>query len=228
MPMARVDIYLIDLDEESTDLDRLDRLLSREERDRAWRFRREQDRRRYIVRRGRLRELLASYLDCAPACVRVSSTLFGKPFVDGCDLEFNISRSHNVALYAIARGMAVGCDIERRDPHFAADRIAEQFFSPGEVRALRALPPAQQVEGFFNCWTRKEAFVKARGCGLSLALDRFDVSLVPDKPATLLRGGAGWSVRSFEPMPGYQAAVVANGASCRLKLCSPSGLPHDA
>ena len=216
MAAVTADAYLIDMGEASQDQERLDRLLSREERDRARRFHLERDRRRYVVRRGRLRELLARYLDCAPAQVRVSSTAYGKPFVAGSDLEFNLSRSCNMALYVVARGAVVGCDIERRDMSFAVEQTAEQFFSREEVRELRSLPSARRVEGFFNCWTRKEAFVKARGGGLSLPLDGFDVSLAPGRPAALLRGGDGWSVCSFEPAPGYQAAMVARGTSCRL------------
>ncbi len=91
-----------------------------------------------------------------------------------------------------------------------------------EIRALRALAPGEQTQAFFNCWTRKEAYIKARGYGLSLALDSFDVSLCPDEKATLLRGCAGWSVESFEPAPGFQAAVVAPGADWRVRFAGPA------
>src|SRR5262249_14947061 len=143
-----------------------------------------------------------------------------KPSVADAGLCFNLSKSHALALYAVTHERAIGCDVERRDARFAADHIAERFFSAAETRALRALAPARQTEGLFNCWTRKEAYVKARGDGLRLALDGFDVSLAPGEPAALLRGCDGWSVASFEPAPGYQAAVVAADAECRLNLCA--------
>ena len=119
---------------------------------------------------------------------------------------------------ALAEGREVGCDIERFDPRFAAERIPERFFSTREVRALHALPTALQTEAFFLCWTRKEAYVKARGRGLSIPLDSFDVSLTPGVPATLLRGCEGWSVAAFEPVPDHPAAVVAEGADWRMRL----------
>ena len=217
--MAAVDVHWIDLDEPGAGIGAFYDLLDDAERARAARFRFGRDRRRYIVRHGRLRELLGAYLDCAPSSVRLRRDRFGKPSVAAADLRFNVSKSHGLALYAVSRDREVGCDIERRDAGFAADHIAEQFFSTLESHTLRALAPERQTEAFFNCWTRKEAYVKARGDGLTVALDGFDVSLAPGEPAALLRGCDGWSVASFEPASGFQAAVVAAGADCHLNLC---------
>jgi 4'-phosphopantetheinyl transferase len=213
-----IDVYTFRMDEHTRELDRFSETMSRDERERAERFRTDRDRRRYIVRRGILRELLAHYLDCPPARVRFSCNEQGKPAVRAGNLRFNLAHSHGLVLFAIGRGREIGCDIEWRDCRFVAGLVPERFFSPFEVRTLRALAPARQTEGFFNCWTRKEAYVKALGVGLSCRLRSFDVSLAPDEPAALLNGCDGWSVQSFEPAPRYQAAIVAQGADWRLNL----------
>jgi 4'-phosphopantetheinyl transferase len=220
-PRPTLDVYWTELDGERAAFDRFAGVLSEAERARAARFHFERDRRRYVVRRGTLRALLSRRLGCAAAAIRLSCNPFGKPFVDGSTVKFNVSHSHRMALYVIAHGLEVGCDIEWRDPGYACEPIAERFFSPGELCRWRSVAPAWRTEAFFNGWTRKEAYLKARGHGLSVALDSFEVSLVPGEPACLLRGCAGWSVQSFEPVPGYQAAVVAEGASWRLNLWPP-------
>jgi 4'-phosphopantetheinyl transferase len=163
-----------------------------------------------------LRELLSRYLNCAPSLIRFSKNAFGKPSLTAGELRFNLSHSNGMVLYVIGRGKEVGCDIEHCDPQLASEEIAERFFSPSEVASLRSVAPAERNRSFFNCWTRKEAYVKARGCGLSLPLDSFDVSLVPGEAAALLRGCDGWSVESFEPARDYHAAVVAEGTDWRL------------
>jgi 4'-phosphopantetheinyl transferase len=215
-----IDVYWFDLDEAGADAGRFYDLLDPSERARAAQFRVERDRRRYVVRRGRLRLLLAGYLGRPAAALALTVNRFGKPALAAGALRFNLSHSCGLALYSIAHGIEVGCDLERRDPSLAGADIAERFFSRREVRALSALAPARRTAAFFNCWTRKEAYLKARGWGLSLPLDAFDVSLAPDEPAALLGGCDGWSVAAFEPAPGYHAAVVAEGAAWRLAFCS--------
>jgi 4'-phosphopantetheinyl transferase len=113
-----------------------------------------------------------------------------------------------VVLYVFARGCEIGCDIEWRRPGLAREEVAERFFSDRELQSLRAVPHNRWVEAFFNCWTRKEAFIKALGFGVSYPLKSFDVSLVPGEPPALLRGPLGWSLRSFEPLDGLQAAIA--------------------
>lgn len=218
MPEVIVDTYCVNVDTSEIDVDRYGAILSAEERGRAGQFCFERDRRRYVARRGILREFIELYLDCDPAGVAFVHNAYGKPAVAQGDLRFNLSHSHGMALYAFCRGADVGCDIERRDPKFAAEQIPERFFSPDEVRALRSLPLNEQTEAFFNCWTRKEAYIKAVGRGLSIALDSFDVSLAPTEPAALRRGCEGWSVQSFEPLAGFQAAIVAQGTNWRLNF----------
>lgn len=178
-------------------------LLSSEERERAARFRFDRDRNRFIVCRGTLRQRLG-----LKSHVRLIQGLFGKPMLAGSDIRFNVSHSHDMGMIAITRGREVGCDIERVDPSFADENIPERFFSPREVRALRALPAADQCDAFFRCWTRKEAYIKACGLGMSLTLDSFDVTLEPDRPAALLRGEDGWSLKAADAPKGYAAAIA--------------------
>ncbi|MGA7266041.1 MAG: 4'-phosphopantetheinyl transferase superfamily protein [Stellaceae bacterium] len=215
-----IEIVWIDMDREDASLGHFFDTLDDEERARARRYCFARDRLRFIVRRGRLRELLARRLECAPSRIRFCRNFFGKPSIDASNVRFSLSHSHSIALYAITEGLEVGCDIERLDPHLPTDQIAERFFAPLEVRMLQSLAPALQVQGFFNCWTRKEAYVKARGDGLSLPLDGFVVSLAPGEPAALLHGCDGWSVESFETVPDYHAAVVAENAGWRLDLAA--------
>lgn len=215
---SAIDVYTFRMDEHADEVARFLETLSRDERDRAQRFRTERDRRRYIVRRGLLRELLSHYLDRPPERIRVTCSPEGKPGLRGGDLRFNLSHSHGLVVYAIARGREVGCDIEWRDCRFVAGLVPEKFFSSLEMRMLRELTADKRTEGFFNCWTRKEAYIKARGVGSSFPLRSFDASLAPDEPAALLNGCDGWSVQSFEPAPRYQAAIAAEGMDWRLNV----------
>ena len=197
----------------------LDALLSGDERDRAARFHFERDRRRFTVARGGLRALLGAYLGAPAAAIAFDYGSHGKPRLAGAltagDLRFNVSHSAGVALYAVARGREVGVDVEGHREDFATAEIAERFFSPAERQALAALPPDRRCEAFFACWARKEAYIKARGLGLSLALDAFDVSLAPGEPAALLATRDDpaerdrWSVRALDPGPGLAGAIAA-------------------
>ena len=200
-----------DLDALAPRLDDLVRHLSRAELAHADRFRATRDRDRYIARNGWLREQLATRL-CRPAGkIAFAHNAYGKPFLIGAAIGFSLSQSDGVALLACGPTAAIGCDIEWRSSHFDLTATAERFFSRAERAALASLPPAHRLAGFYNAWTRKEAYAKALGCGLSLPLDAFDVELDPRRPARLLRGCKGWSVASFAPFPGFQAAVVAAG-----------------
>lgn len=187
---------------------RLAALLSPTEVDRARRYRRVDDRRRYIVRRGRLRELCGLRLGQAARQIGLTQDDYGKPYIEGAALRFNLSFSGDLALVVLTDGREVGCDIEWRRPGLASRRVAESLFSAREAQALGNLPTAQFVRAFFACWTRKEALVKGLGLGLSLPLKEFDVSVVPDCPAPHLDGAPGWSLRAFEPTPGLHAAIA--------------------
>lgn len=207
--MTGVDLYCHSLEPAAGRLEVLSALLSAEERDRAARFHFDKHRRYFTAARGILRELLGTYLGKPPSAIEFSYNPYGKPAVEG--IYFNLSHSDNRALYAVSRAREVGVDIERINPSFADEQIPEQYFSPAEVKVLRALPKERQIEAFFNCWTRKEAYVKARGLGLSLDLQSFDVTLVPGEPAAFLRGAGEWSIEAPEIAPGFAAAIVASG-----------------
>jgi 4'-phosphopantetheinyl transferase len=188
-------------------------MLDSEERRRAAVFRHAADSRRFIVRRGRLRELLGTRLGCAPAEVTVSRNAYGKPFVAGAAFGFSLSHSLDRAMIVFAPGAEIGCDIEWRRPSLATQQVAERFFSRLEVERLAAVGPGQWIEAFFNCWTRKEALIKAFGQGLSYPLKAFDVSLAPGEPAVLLRGPPGWALYAGQSRAGLHAAVALSEAA---------------
>lgn len=215
--VQRIDISWHDLDVEAGRAAQHWTQLGGEERVRAAAFHSARDRWRYVARHGLLRRLLALRLGCAPDRLRFVVNEFGKPTLAGGDLHFSLSHSRGLALIAIAEG-EVGCDIEKRDPAFACAATAAQFFAPAERQRLASLRPGDYCEGFFNGWTRKEAFLKALGCGLSRPLDSFEVSLAPGEPAQLLAGCDGWSVQSFAPRPLFHAAVVARGSDWQLSF----------
>jgi 4'-phosphopantetheinyl transferase len=204
-------VALFDLDLSGADLEGCFALLDQAERERAERFRYPRDRSRFVARRGQLRAHLACELGVAPYDLRIVVDEHGKPALpDDPDLAFNLSHSNGLALCATIRGSAIGCDIEWRNPELACPNVAQRLFAPDEYAALTALPPGEWVTGFFNCWTRKEAYVKALGLGLSYPLDAFAVSLAPGEPACFDRVEPGWTLVSFEPAPGFQAALVTS------------------
>jgi len=196
-------------------------VLGPDERARAERFHFDRDRVRFVFRRAWLKILLARYLAADVANVRITHGRYGKPALtpsfDGADLRFNLSHSNGMVVVAIAHGREVGLDVEYIRPEVEVDAIARRIFSRREAAALAALPAADRVAAFFACWTRKEAFVKATGEGLSRPLAGFDVSLAPGEPAELLGIGENpgdalrWSLRALHPGTGYCAALAAEG-----------------
>jgi 4'-phosphopantetheinyl transferase len=222
LPPDEVHVWRASLDRP---LSGLDALLSADERARADRFRFDRDRSRFVAARGLLRELLARYTGVAPARLTFRYGAFEKPFLDGPGPWFNVSHSGPLALFAVGARAELGIDVERFDPEFVAGRIPEHFFSAAEVRALRSLPVDEQARAFLTCWTRKEAFIKARGDGLSLALDSFDVTLEPGRPAALLRTAwsasepAEWSVVDLsDPAGEYAAALASRDRGWQVRL----------
>lgn len=204
-----VGIWLFALDLPDTAIDSLHGLLDAAEQARAAQFRLDRDRRRFIARRGQLRRLLAIYLDRPPRDLAFECNAFGKPALrGGGSLTFNLSSSGGIGLCVVARGIEVGCDIERRDAALADPAVADRLFAPAERRALAALPAEEWMDGFFNCWTRKEAFVKALGTGLSYPLHDFTVSVKPGAPAVVLEPARGWWLHAFAPTAGYHAAIA--------------------
>jgi 4'-phosphopantetheinyl transferase len=210
------------LDCEELGLDRFDETLAPEEKARANRFVFRQDRNRYVAARGALRELLGRYLNRPPAAIEFDYTTKGKPSLRAAlnerSIQFNVSHSRGLALLAFALGRNLGIDVEFIRPEFPADEIAQRYFSPKEVLELRTLPPSLRAEGFYLCWTRKEAYIKATGEGLHVPLESFNVSLTPGRPERLESTDSGrWSMRSLYPDPLYAGALVAEGQHCRLR-----------
>jgi len=196
----------------------LARHLSGDEAARAARFVFEKDRTAYRIGRGRLREILGAATGQAPEALRFAYGGHGKPSLPGGP-EFNLSHSDGLACLAIAdRGL--GADIEAHRE--IEDGVAERFFSPTEYAALSALPPGEWTPGFFRCWTRKEAVVKAMGDGLSIPLDRFDVTLGPGEPARMTRldpahgRRAGWRLAHLDLGPGMVGAIAMDSGGERL------------
>ena len=212
-----LDVVIARLDIGAEAADASAALLSCEERERACRFAGDLERRRFMVARARLRQLLGVRLGVAPEALELEYAVGGKPRLHprfGGDLRFNVSHYQDVAAFAFANGREVGIDIEGVRNLAEADAIAALAFSPREHRTYLALDPEQKPLGFFNCWTRKEAFVKAIGEGLRHPLHRFDVSLVPDEPARLERvdstpgDSCGWVLQAFTPSAQLVGAVV--------------------
>jgi 4'-phosphopantetheinyl transferase len=213
-----LELVTVRLDVSSSVAGELERRLTFEERQRARRLVFERDRRRFIVRRGRLRQLLGARLGVRPEAVELDTGPGGKPELawggTGAGLRFSVSHTGDVASYAFTRGRDVGIDIETVRAWPEAEDIAALSFSPSELEVWRTIPPKDKPLAFSTWWTRKEAFVKATGDGLSRALDNFDVTFAPDEPARILRVGdspgddCGWRLRAYSPGPGLIGAVV--------------------
>lgn len=197
-------------------------LLQPGEIDRANRFHFEKDRKRFVIARGFLRMLLGRYLHNDPKQLMFSYGPNGKPALESdTSLRFNMSHSHAMALYAVTEEREIGVDVEHIRADFTSDDIARRFFSPFEVESLCGLPDEQRVESFFRCWTRKEAYIKATGRGLSQPLDGFDVTLGPGEHAALLRNDDGtherWTMAGIEVGPGYAGALVVERPITKIR-----------
>jgi 4'-phosphopantetheinyl transferase len=223
---AQVHIWRASLAGTTADRGWLVPILSPAELHRANRFHFDRDRWRFIAAHTALRVILSRYTAVRPEQIRFHTGDYGKPALayPRSGLEFNISHSHELLLVAIATGRAVGVDLEHIRPLDDFEAIAQRTFSPLENEALAAVPGPQRLESFFRCWTRKEAFIKALGQGLSYPLDQFHVTLAPDEPAALLKidqdpgAVARWSMHAFSPAPGYLAALVVAGQPPGLKF----------
>lgn len=202
-----------------TEVEALGSLLSPDEIDRAQRFRFEANRNEFMVSRGTLRALLGHYVSVPPKELCFEYSEYGRPRLatgsSAQDLDFNLSHGGGYALLGFAREHKIGLDIEKIRWDFGTSEIAERFFSEAERSALRDLPSEQRHEAFFRCWTRKEAFIKALGEGLSHPLDQFDVSVAPGVPAELLatrpdaQEALRWRIWDLQAPTGYAAALVA-------------------
>jgi 4'-phosphopantetheinyl transferase len=228
LPFATaVDLWAVDLDAEETAV--YEPILVEDELARASRFHFDRDRQRYIVGRGRLRLLLGQYLGLLPEQVRLAYSEHGKPYLPPQPaqpvLHFNVTHSQQFALLAFAWGRRLGVDIEVIRPLTNMAAMVRRFFAPAEVAAWEAISPDRQVEAFYCGWTRKEAFIKAIGDGLSYPLDQFVVNLHPDESAQLLSVAGSiaaaekWEMVAIRPFSHTVAALIV------AKESAPFGFP---
>ena len=185
-------------------------ILSQDERARAERFHFERDKRRFVLCRAALRTLLAEYAGMAAEDVSLQYGPYGKPCLPASyGLEFNVSHSLDVAVFALARH-AVGVDIEAIRPVRHALRVAESFFAPSELAELRLAAPEDLDAAFLRCWTRKEAYVKGFGDGLTMPLESFAVGLDGDP------GLGSWRFFNIDSGPGFMAALAVDCADATV------------
>lgn len=212
-----IHIWKAALDCEESTLQRFEATLSADELARANRFFSLRDRSNFVAARGVLRELLGKYLNRAPGALKFSYSAKGKPSLQSehpdVPLRFNISHSHGLALLAFATNRELGVDVEWIRPNVALEEIAERYFSSREVNELKSLEPARRAVGFFQCWTRKESYVKAKGEGLHIPLESFSVTLTPGHPAELNSADSmQWRLESIElDEEDYVSALVGEG-----------------
>src|SRR5262245_10084842 len=206
----------LDLPQETTDA--LCNLLPADEQARAERFLLDKHRRRFIVARSVLRNILAHYLGADAAKVAFDFGPQGKPCLardsERPPLHFNVSHSSELAVFAFSRDQELGIDVECIRPLAHAEQLAERFFSPRESALLKSLAPDERTLAFLNGWTRKEAFLKATGKGIAFGLERVEVTVHPEAPARIVSldgdeaAAAAWSLSSLTPSPGYIAALA--------------------
>jgi 4'-phosphopantetheinyl transferase len=224
---TEVHLWQASLDERPADI--FESFLSADELTRANRFHFVKDRSRFVVARGLLRNLLSAYLGVDCSDLRFSYGAQGKPFLvldSPVQINFNVSHTHGRAVFAFTRGRDLGVDLEYVSDDFDDELIANRFFSRAEVLTLRTVPADLRKQAFFNCWTRKEAYIKARGEGLSMPLNQFDVSLRPNEPVALQnnyrdeREVSRWSMQAIPAPEGYVGALVVEGHDWQLKSFS--------
>ena len=201
--------------------------LSADELERANRFHFQKDRCRFIAGRGILRSIIADYLQTRPKDIGFTYNTRGKPSITkmsgGSGISFNLSHSHGLAVYAFTRRREIGIDIERLRSNLSFERIAKRFFTTEEFEKLNSLAHEEFIEGFFKLWTFKEAYIKAKGIGLSIPLNRFVVTFDRGQTVRIKKIGinpdeeCGWSFHSLTPARGYVGALAVGGKNVRLK-----------
>ncbi len=227
LPENEVHLWRVDLDSLRESESCWQKILSADELARASRFRFAIDRRRFVVSRGVLRTIVGNYVGADPGSLTFSYSSKDKPCLGQPHSEsgvcFNVSHSGAVILLASTRGRDIGVDVEQIRNDFDVEAIARRFFSPHEQKQLVALPKEERFEAFFRCWTRKEAYIKATGDGLSLPLHQFDVSIAVNDENALLATrpdeseSGRWSLREVQAGTGYVAALCVRGRDWKLK-----------
>lgn len=221
---SEIHVWFLELRPSLECLSELRRTLSRDEELRAQTFRLREDRDHFVASRGLLRKLLASYTRQRPQQLAFSYGPTGKPALEsGCaykDIQFNLSHSGDYALIAIASGRAVGVDVERltQEREIDSEKIARRFFSSVELASFLEYHPSDRIEAFFRHWIRKEAYLKARGFGLTRHEDGFDAPLIKERTSTFAHAdGTTWRAEEVSFAPDYAGTVVAEGVAWQLK-----------
>ncbi len=218
---GEVHVWAWDYEYSTDELSRHIAILSPDEHSRMQRFRFERDRVQYAVCHSILRILLGRYLGLSTSSISFVKNEFDKPRLApnlvASELAFNLSHTTRVGVLAIASGLSVGVDIEEVRP--VQPGTVEQYFSAHEQASLARLKDSEWLEGFYNCWTRKEAILKAEGTGLNVRLDAFDVSLRPEVKAEVLcvRPDAGftssWHLVELRPASGFVGALATDAST---------------
>jgi len=227
LPEDEVQLWRVDLETVRANESRWQKLLSADESARASRFHFPRDRQSFVASRAVLRIILAGYLSAEPNELSFSYSNKEKPSLGpahaGSNVMFNVTHSGEIALLAFTRWREIGVDVEQVRRDFDVEGIARRFFSTHEQEQLAALPVEERVDSFFRCWTRKEAYIKATGDGLSLPLSQFDVSLRMEETNALLATrpdgseASRWLLREVSAGPGYIAAICVRGQDWKLK-----------
>lgn len=216
-------VWLMQTDEENAA--EMERIISEDERIRAGRFRFERDKKRFVAARGFLRVILGKYLQTNPRRIEFEYNKYNKPFLSRksqSSIRFNLSHSEDSAVFAVTDGREIGIDIERIKPFFVDEAMASQCLTPKEIVRFRTLEKNERDLFFFDCWTRKEAYLKARGNGLSLAANRIETSLFSESPSVFFDDESEfrqrlWSFQKLPLIPGCAAALAIEGNSPKLR-----------
>jgi 4'-phosphopantetheinyl transferase len=216
----QVQVIAVPLDLAPQTIKHLQRSLSTVELIRANRFVFPEHRRRFVACRGILRYFLGLHLGREPASVNLRIEEHGKPQLaelEKSPIRFNLTHSKELAVFAFALSLEVGIDIEEVSQDRNVDEIAVRYFSGRENSELAAVLPQDRLHAFYRCWTRKEAYLKARGDGLAVPLDSFAVTLLPDDPPALFTlDSARWTISSISPSADFVGAVVCEGTNPNL------------
>lgn len=223
---GEVHVWCFRLESDAESLPRAFQTLAPDECSRAARFLVDQPRNTFVLSRAILRTLLAALRGGTPGELKFEYSKEGKPFLAGGSplIYFNMSHSGDLAAYAVTLATEVGIDIEKHRPMTDMDAIARRFFSAKEYQSLLQVPQPNRIAAFFDCWVRKEAYLKARGGGLSMGLSNFHVSLAPGEPAALLgiddpgENSQEWFLSAFTPAPGFSGALAIRHIPCCVYL----------
>lgn len=216
-----IDIWLIDLAEEENDIFNHQRYLSPDELTRASKYLSGKKSREFIITRSSLRNIIGYVLKTDPRQVGIAYTSSGMPLLDQSwshtDITFNVSHSHDLAIIGVSVNNIIGIDIEKIRDNIEFEKLTRRFFSQSEHQEIMKFKDTSRLDAFFATWTRKEALVKATGTGIAYGLDKFDVSVDPDKPAELLNSRwqtecqSNWSLLNIDTQPNYKACLAVAG-----------------